>query len=90
MGYSFDEQETTLVFDYLLGKWSVYSSVPKHIRRLEKLCDLTILESENGKPIAVKGVLAEKQVSMRKAIELTDEQKQQRRERILQTEGMRK
>ena len=34
MGYSRDEQETSLVFDNSTGDWTVYSTVPKHIRKL--------------------------------------------------------
>ena len=33
MGYSRDEQETSLVFDNSTGEWTVYSTVPKHIRK---------------------------------------------------------
>jgi hypothetical protein len=76
MGYSREEQETTLVFDNSTGVWSVYSTVPKHIRKLSNLTELLVLESENDRPIAVKGVLTEKQVSMKKERVLTDEQKE--------------
>lgn len=34
MTYSREEQETTLVFDNSTGQWNVYSTVPKHIRKL--------------------------------------------------------
>lgn len=86
MGYSREEQETTLVFDNSTGEWSVYSSVPKHIRKLDKLCDLEIIESENGKPIAVKGKLTEKMVSMKKETNrvMSEEQRQLAAERLKQ------
>jgi bifunctional DNA-binding transcriptional regulator/antitoxin component of YhaV-PrlF toxin-antitoxin module len=78
MGYSFEEQETALVFDNSTKKWMVYSTVPKHIRKLSKLTELNILEYENEKPIAIKCELSEKMVSMKKEIVLTEEQKQKR------------
>ncbi|MGD6899323.1 hypothetical protein [Bacillus infantis] len=85
MGYSKDEQETNLNFDYSTGQWTVYSTVPKHIRKLGDLCGLTVLESEDGRPIAVRGTLSEKMVSMRKEPakrEMTEEQKQAAAERL--------
>jgi hypothetical protein len=82
MAYSRDEQETTLVFDNSTGEWMVYSSVPKHIRKLSNLCDLKTLEEENGRPIAVKGVLQEKQVSMKQVRVMSEEQRKQAAERL--------
>lgn len=82
MGYSREEQETTLVFDNSTGEWSVYSTVPKHIRKLTELCELNVLESENGRPIAIKGKLTEKQISFRKERILSEKQKQQAAERL--------
>lgn len=82
MGYSREEQETTLVFDYSTGEWSVYSTVPKHIRKLSKLCDLKTLESEDGRPIAVQGTLTEKQVSMKKERVMSEEQRIKASERL--------
>lgn len=81
MGYSKEEQETSLVFDYSTGIWSVYSTVPKHIRKLSNLTELNVIKSEDGKPIAVKGELTEKQVSMRKLRILSNEEKEKARER---------
>jgi hypothetical protein len=82
MAYSRDEQETTLVFDNGTGEWMVYSTVPKHIRKLSNLCDLKTLEEEDGRPIAVKGVLQEKQVSMKQIRVMSEEQRQQAAERL--------
>lgn len=86
MGYSKEEQETTLVFDYSTGEWIVYSTVPKHIRKLANLCELETVESENGRQIAVKGVLSEKMVSMKKLTNrvMSEEQKQKAAERLKQ------
>lgn len=82
VGYSREEQETTLVFDNITGQWMVYSTVPKHIRKLAKLTELFIVESEDDRPIAVKGVLSEKQVSMKKERVMTDEQRAKAAERL--------
>ena len=85
MGYSRDEQETSLVFDNSTGDWTVYSTVPKHIRKLSNLTELFVIESEDDRPIAVRGTLTEKQVSMKnipKKREMTEEQRQQAAERL--------
>lgn len=85
MGYSRDEQETSLVFDNSTGDWTVYSTVPKHIRKLSNLTELIVLENEDGRPIAVRGTLGEKQVSMKnlpKKRVMTEEQRQLAAERL--------
>ena len=84
MGYSIEEQETVLVFDNKTGQWSVYSTVPKHIRKLFKITDLKVVETESDRPIAVKGLLEEKQVSMKKIVErvMSEEQKRAAAERL--------
>lgn len=82
MGYSREEQETSLVFDNSTGKWTVYSTVPKHIRKLANLTELIVLESENDRTIAVRGILTEKQVSMKKERIYTDEQKERVAKRL--------
>ncbi|MBF8418922.1 hypothetical protein [Heyndrickxia coagulans] len=90
MPYSRDEQETTLVFDNSTGEWGVYSTVPKHIRKLSKLCELKILEEENGKPIAVGCVLSEKQICFKKERVYTEEQRAAAAERLKKARGKRK
>ncbi|HDR4903891.1 MULTISPECIES: hypothetical protein [Bacillus cereus group] len=82
MAYSREEQETTMVFDNSTGQWSVYSTVPKHIRKLTNLCELKTLEEEDGRPIAVKGILQEKQVTMKNLRVMTEEQRQKAAERL--------
>ncbi|PEQ02185.1 hypothetical protein [Bacillus toyonensis] len=82
MTYSREEQETTLVFDNSTGQWNVYSTVPKHIRKLSNLCELQTLEEEAGQTIAVKGVLQEKQVSMKHVRVMSEEQRQKAAERL--------
>ncbi|PFV82347.1 hypothetical protein [Bacillus thuringiensis] len=82
MAYSREEQETTMVFDNSTGQWSVYSTVPKHIRKLTNLCELKTLEEEDGRPIAVKGILQEKQVTMKNLRVMTEVQRQKAAERL--------
>ncbi|MFB6800433.1 hypothetical protein ACFCVU_04315 [Peribacillus butanolivorans] len=82
MAYSREEQETSLVFDNSTGEWTVYSTVPKHIRKLANLTELFVLEYEDDRPIAVKGSLTEKQVSMKKERVYTDEQREKAAERL--------
>ncbi|MET1177546.1 hypothetical protein ABG775_06170 [Peribacillus simplex] len=82
MGYSREEQETSLVFDNSTGEWTVYSTVPKHIRKLANLTELIVIETEDERPIAVKGKLTEKQVTMKKERAYTDEQRQRAAERL--------
>lgn len=82
MAYSREEQETTLVFDNSTGRWNVYSTVPKHIRKLSQITEVLTLESENGRPISVKATLNEKQVTMRKERVMTEEQRLKAAERL--------
>lgn len=90
MIYSREEQETTLVFDYSTGEWMVYSTVPKHIRKLANLCELQTLEEEGGRPTAVKGVLQEKQVTMKNLRVITEEQRQKLADRLSKARNVHK
>lgn len=82
MAYSREEQETSLIFDNSTGEWTVYSTVAKHIRKLSNLTELIVIESEDGRPIAVKGTLTEKQVNMKKERIYTDEQRERAADRL--------
>jgi hypothetical protein len=78
MAYSKTEQETVLVYEAETNSWSAYSTVPKHIRKLQAIADGTITEiDEHGNPSAAKAVLNAKQVSMKKERVLTDEQREE-------------
>ncbi|MBJ8113491.1 hypothetical protein JDS99_28485 [Bacillus cereus group sp. N6] len=88
--YSYEEQETILVFNNSTKDWTVYSCVPKHIRKLADLCELQTIEEENGQPIAVKGLLKEKQVSMKNLRVLSDEQKRLAAERLAKSREAKK
>lgn len=82
MGYSRDEQETVLV--YSDGKWSVYSTVPKHIRKFLDIAEMEVLEYEGNRPIAIKGKLSERNISIKKERNLSEEEKRRIAERLLQ------
>lgn len=83
MAYSREEQETTLVYDALSDAWHVYSTVPKHMRKLTEIGDVYAAEHDAaGNIIAVQGSLNPKQVSMKKERVLTEEQRQALSERM--------
>lgn len=84
MAYSREEQETTLVYETLTGEWKVYSTVPKHMRKLANLTELNVLETEldDTTPKAVSGVLTDKQVSMKKERVMSEEQRKAAADRL--------
>lgn len=82
MGYSIEEQETVAVFDNKTKKWSVYSTVPKHIRKLLEITEVEVVEMESDRPIAVRAVLEDKQISMKKVRVLSEEQRQAQAARL--------
>lgn len=46
-GYSSEEKETSLSFDYISKKWYVFSTVPRHIKKILSICE-NEREKENG------------------------------------------
>jgi hypothetical protein len=86
MAYPRSEQETVLVFDAETNEWSAYSTVPKHIRKLASLTEVTVLETdEHGNPAAARATLTTKMVSMKKERVLTEEQRNAMRDRMKST-----
>ncbi|KFM99961.1 hypothetical protein D0U04_13625 [Bacillus clarus] len=83
--YSTKEQETVLTFDNETKEWSAYSCVPKHIRKLVEIIgeeNVSVIEKDNEeKPLAVKYTLGEKQISMRKLRQYSENQKREMAER---------
>jgi len=78
MAYSKSEQETVLVYEAETNTWSAFSTVPKHIRKLQSIADVTLTENDaNGNPVAAKATLTAKQVSMKKERVLTEEQREE-------------
>lgn len=82
MGYSRDEQETVLV--YSDGEWNIYSTVSKHIRKFLEIAEMEVLEYEDDRPIAIKGKLSERNISIKKERNLSEEQRRKIAERLLQ------
>ena len=83
MAYPKAEQETVLVFEAETNVWSAYSTVPKHIRKLQSLTDVEVLEiDEHGNPAAAKAKLTAKQVSMKKERVLSEAQRKEMSERM--------
>ncbi|PEU21330.1 hypothetical protein CN526_26985 [Bacillus wiedmannii] len=84
--YSTKEQETVLTFDNETKEWSAYSCVPKHIRKLVEIVgeeNVTVIESDDeGKPLAVKCTLQEKNVSMKRLRTYSEDQKREMAERM--------
>ncbi|MBS4171927.1 hypothetical protein [Bacillus sp. FJAT-49736] len=81
MAYAKSEQETVLVFDYDQNVWRAYSTIPKHIRKLLSIADMEIIETEDDRPIAIKGILTDKQVSMKKPRVYTEKQLEELQQR---------
>ncbi|WP_026592868.1 hypothetical protein [Bacillus sp. UNC437CL72CviS29] len=83
--HSTREQETVLTFDNDTKEWSAYSCVPKHIRKLIALVGeekVTVIDSDDGNILAVKCTLGEKQVSMNKVRQYSEDQKREMAERM--------
>ncbi|MBE5093553.1 hypothetical protein [Bacillus thuringiensis] len=83
--YSTKEQETVLTFDNETKEWSAYSCVPKHIRKLVEIVgeeNVTVIESDDGKPLAVKCTLQEKNVSIKRLRTYSKDQKRKMAERM--------
>ncbi|AWC29110.1 MULTISPECIES: hypothetical protein [Bacillus cereus group] len=84
--YSTKEQETVLTFDNETKEWNAYSCVPKHIRKLVGIIgeeNVTVIESDDdGKPLAVRCTLGEKQVSMKRLRQYSEDQKRKMAERM--------
>ncbi|EJV61802.1 hypothetical protein IEO_03097 [Bacillus wiedmannii] len=84
--YTTKEQETVLTFDNETKEWSAYSCVPKHIRKLVEIVgeeNVTVIESgDDGNSLAVKCTLEEKQVSMKKVRQYSEDQKRKMAERM--------
>lgn len=83
MAYPRYEQETVLIYEAETNEWSAYSTVPKHIRKLQTLTDVTVLEiDEHGNPSTAKAVLTDKQVSMKKERVLSEQHREKMAERM--------
>lgn len=55
--YEKEEQETVIVFEQASNLWDIYTTVPKHVRRLKNDYIATVFHEEmdsEGKTIAVR------------------------------------
>ena len=83
--YSLEEKETILTFDYQEQVWTVWTSVPSHITKLLKLKDNNFkVESvtDTGRITSIRGILKPKQISFRNIIELSEERREEIRNRF--------
>lgn len=88
MGYSKEEQETSLVFEAETGEWIGYSCYSPHITKIIKLLGIENInaEFEDGRdsPISIKFKLRGNQISFRKGEKraISDEQRRKAAERM--------
>lgn len=88
MGYSKEEQETTLVFDAENGEWIGYSCYSPHITKILKLIGIDNIDAEyeegRESPSSIKFKLRGNQVSFRKGgkREMSEEQREKAAERM--------
>lgn len=83
--YSEYEKETILRYNYKNKVWEVWTSVPTHMTRILKLKDNNFdvdTVTDTGSITAIKGTLDAKQVSFRNNKELSEEQKEEIRNRF--------
>ncbi|MBH0156166.1 hypothetical protein IHV10_07300 [Fictibacillus sp. 5RED26] len=44
--YSIEEQETVIRYDSITKQWDIYTTIPKHIKRLKNEAIATLLQEE--------------------------------------------
>ncbi|MNK84427.1 hypothetical protein D3C87_1042750 [compost metagenome] len=78
MQYSAEERETTCVYDYIKGTWTIYTCVPTHMTKLRKIAEPIWEEKDDDRVTAAKWVLKSNQVrfAQETVSKMTDEQKQ--------------
>jgi hypothetical protein len=88
MGYSKEEQETTLVYSAEENEWVGYSCYSPHITKIVKLLGIENVDAnyEEGResPLTIKFKLKSNQVSFRKGEkrEMSEEQREKAAERM--------
>jgi hypothetical protein len=88
MGYSKEEQETTLVYSAEENEWVGYSCYSPHITKVVKLLGIENVDAnyEEGResPLTIKFKLKSNQVSFRKGEkrEMSEEQREKAAERM--------
>jgi len=82
MAYPRAQQETVLVYEEESRVWRAYSCVPKHIRKLSVIAEVTPVDTgPDGEVLAVRATLTDKQVRMVAPRVLTEEQREALRAR---------
>ncbi|MCX0355261.1 hypothetical protein LI064_12110 [Clostridium perfringens] len=82
--YSEDEKETILNFDYKNKVWNVWTSVPAHITKLLRLKNNNFdvdTVTNTGTITSIKGTLKLKQIGFKNIIELSDERREELKNR---------
>jgi hypothetical protein len=88
MGYSKEEQETTLVYSPEENEWVGYSCYSPHITKIVKLLGIENVDAEyeegRESPLTIKFKLKSNQVSFRKGEkrEMSEEQREKAAERM--------
>jgi len=89
LGYSREEQETSLIYNAEDDTWEGYSCFPPHITKVVKLLGLDNVEAEyeddRESPLSIKFEMKANQVSFRKGEKkaMPEEQKEKARLRMI-------
>lgn len=92
MQYSYEERETTCVYDFIENEWIVYSCVPRHMTKLRKIAAPFWEEKDGDRVIAAKWKLKGNQVRFAAEIvsKMTLEQREAASVRLQQAREKRK
>lgn len=96
MGFSKEEQESTLVYEAETNEWKGYSCYPPHITKIIKILGIENVKAdyEEGResPVSIVFRMKPNQVSFRqgKEREMTEEQREKARKRALKMQEARK
>lgn len=87
MAYTSEERETVCTYDNVSGAWTVYTSVQKHITKLNKIAKPYWEEKEGDRVTAAKWKLNGNQVRFAMERQISDEQRAAMAERARQRFG---
>lgn len=96
MGFSKEEQETTLVWDAEENEWKGYSCYPPHITKIVKILGIenVKVDYEDGResPVSIVFRMKPNQVSFRQGNkrEMSEEQKEKLRQNAIKMQEARK
>ncbi|PQP89678.1 hypothetical protein [Paenibacillus sp. AR247] len=75
MKYTNEERETVCVYDHIDNSWYVYTCVPKHLTKLNKIAMPYWEEKDGDRVTAAKWKLNEKQVRFAMERKISEEQR---------------